>query len=119
MSSPSEFLTFYRRMAAPSALKRARVLPRPSLPARAITYTATRSDIGHDKKHTTDKKDRLDVQSNNSFAARDAKAKNEGGAATQQKDERGGKQMAKDENPEMPDGVAAIGFQDERGAKPK
>ncbi|KAF4555923.1 Hypothetical protein D9617_2g058880 [Elsinoe fawcettii] len=116
MSSPSEFLTFYRRMANPSALKRARVLPRPQ-PVRAITYTATRSDIGHDKKHTTDKTDRMDVQSDSSFAAREAKTKSEGGHAAKQKDERGGKNMAKKEHPEAPD--AAIGFQDERGGKPQ
>ncbi|PNS20298.1 hypothetical protein CAC42_5748 [Sphaceloma murrayae] len=118
MSSPSEFLTFYRRMANPSALKKARMLPRPQ-PVRAITYTATRSDIGKDKKHTTDKTDRMDVQSDASFAARDSKAKGQGGAATAQKDDRAGKDMAEKEFPEMPKNNAGIGFQDERGAKPQ
>lgn len=42
-----------------------------------------------------------------------------GGAATKQKDERGGKDMAKKEHPEMPANNAGIGFQDERGGKPQ
>ncbi|TKX23708.1 hypothetical protein C1H76_4225 [Elsinoe australis] len=119
MSSPSEFLTFYRRLANPNALKKCRVLPRPQ-PVRAITYTApARKGPSSDKNHATDKSERLDVQSDSSFSAREEKVKGVGGAATKQKDERGGKDMAKKEHPEMPANNAGIGFQDERGGKPQ
>ena len=74
MSSPSEFLTFYR--IGTSALRSShRALPRPARPARAVTYTVfsrnASSDMGEGKKHTTQKKERLDVQSDSAHAAKE------------------------------------------------
>ncbi|KAF2151068.1 hypothetical protein K461DRAFT_322380 [Myriangium duriaei CBS 260.36] len=121
MSSPSEFLTFYRRVGttATSAMRAHRVLPRPAAPARAITYSAVRTikstDIGEGKKHATQKNERLDVQSDNAGAGQDAKKTGSGGQATSQKDSRDNVSRAKQDHPEAPD--TAIGFQDERGSK--
>ncbi|GAM82193.1 hypothetical protein ANO11243_001720 [Dothideomycetidae sp. 11243] len=113
--SPSEFLTFYRRVATkPSLLRAHRSLPRPAQPVRAITYSGVRRDIGDKKTHTTRKDNRLDVQSDASHAGREAKGQGKGGHATSQSSSDSvGK--AKEEHPAAPD--AKIGFQDERGGK--
>ncbi|KAK3063599.1 hypothetical protein LTS18_014257 [Coniosporium uncinatum] len=66
-------------------------------------------------EHTTDKDNRLDVQSEYSGKGQDAKANNEGGSATSQSDARSSTERAKKDHPEAPDVV--IGMQDERGGK--
>lgn len=77
MSSPSEFLTFYRRFATHPALRQ-RIAGSPSVRtftssiARASsggklsTDSSVKSDKYPDSEHATDKKDKLDVQSESS-----------------------------------------------------
>ncbi|KAJ9665263.1 hypothetical protein H2201_004554 [Coniosporium apollinis] len=130
--SPSEFLTFFRRAAMHPALRRGLVSrpPRamPALSSRPFSSSIIRADKDNlstdssvktdsfpDDDHTTNKKDNLDVQSNNSAKGVEAHSKGEGGTATSQADERNNTERAKKEHPEAPDVV--IGMQDERGAK--
>lgn len=73
-TSPSEFLTFYRRIATSSALRRG-VTARPvavrqfnsssirlSSGGKLSTDSSTKTDAFPDDQHTTNKKDGLDVQ---------------------------------------------------------
>ncbi|KAK6432773.1 hypothetical protein LTR95_011057 [Oleoguttula sp. CCFEE 5521] len=123
MSSSSEFLTFIRH--ASSQTSRARLMTRSSLitrrpfsisTARPSTFEVGETATGKvpDKKHATDKKDKLDVQSDSSSKGRDAHANDKGGSATKASDERNSAQKTKQEFPESPD---QIGMQDERGGK--
>ncbi|OQO06593.1 hypothetical protein B0A48_08378 [Cryoendolithus antarcticus] len=123
MSTPSEFLTFMRR--ASTQASRARLTTKPSpITGRPFSLSTARSntfEVGEtatgkvpDKKHATDKKDKLDVQSDSSAKGRDAHANNDGGSATKASDERNSAQKTKLEFPESPD---QIGMQDERGGK--
>ncbi|KAF1962143.1 hypothetical protein CC80DRAFT_531110 [Byssothecium circinans] len=126
MSSPSEFLTFYRRSASISSqLLRASTntptrLPRSSirhftLSSRALA-AANEDTKAKDQESASKKEDRLDVQSANAKNAMDsAHASGTGGHATEGKDSAGGKSKAKKEHPEAPD--PAIGMQDERGGR--
>ncbi|GAB7350391.1 hypothetical protein MBLNU459_g1012t1 [Dothideomycetes sp. NU459] len=128
MSSPSEFLTFYRRFATHPALRhRARAaapsslrtftaaVPRLSSGGKLSTDASVASEKFPDDQHATNKKDKLDVQSDSSGKAREAKSRGEGGSATTESDSRGSTQQAKKDHPEAPDVV--IGMQDERGGK--
>ncbi|KAI9714354.1 MAG: hypothetical protein M1820_000315 [Bogoriella megaspora] len=131
MSSPSEFLTFYRRLRVRSAQKCSISYTRASLSnrvARPFSSSVARTGLGNpstddsvktdrypDDEHATNKQDKLDIQSENSHKAKTAKARDEGGQATQQKDTTKSTERAKKEHPEAPDVV--IGMQDERGGK--
>ncbi|KAF1351012.1 hypothetical protein BDV97DRAFT_397978 [Delphinella strobiligena] len=119
MSSPSEFLTFYRRVATHSGLRIRLANPSTyrsfALSSRLSKDASVKADQYPDSKHTTNKTDRLDVQSDNSAKGKEAKTRNEGGSATSQSDSRSSTKKAKEEHPEAPDVV--IGMQDERGGK--
>ncbi|QIW95631.1 hypothetical protein AMS68_001149 [Peltaster fructicola] len=114
-ASPSEFLTFYRRLATSQSLRRGVVL-RPQV-ARPFHATASaRSTIDEkDQKHATRKEDNLDVQSREAKHGSQSRSSDTGGAATREKDERSSAAKTKKEFPESPD--PAIGMQDERGGK--
>ncbi|KAK6434939.1 hypothetical protein LTR95_008874 [Oleoguttula sp. CCFEE 5521] len=123
MSTRSEFLTFMR--CASRQTSRARLMTRPTpvlgrpfsiSTARLNTFEVGETATGKvpDKKHATDKKDKLDVQSDSSAKGRDAHANDRGGSATKASDERNSAQKTKLEFPESPD---QIGMQDERGGK--
>ncbi|KEQ80742.1 hypothetical protein M438DRAFT_241085, partial [Aureobasidium pullulans EXF-150] len=68
-----------------------------------------------DSEHATDKKDKLDIQSDTAAKGQESKSRGEGGTATQRRDANNSTAKAKQENPEAPDVV--IGMQDERGGK--
>ncbi|KAL1303928.1 hypothetical protein AAFC00_000381 [Neodothiora populina] len=115
MSSPSEFLTFYRRFATHPRLRSA---SSNAMSSRGFALSSRlRNDpkVNPDSVHTTNKTDRLDIQNENSGKGRDAKAQGVGGSATSESDTAGGAAKAKKEFPEAPDTV--IGMQDERGGK--
>ncbi|KAH7132360.1 hypothetical protein B0J11DRAFT_225406 [Dendryphion nanum] len=135
--SPSEFLTFYRRMAAPTTLRTATrtTTSTSSTTLRPVQTTYTRSfslasptfknlstdssvskDQYPDDKHATNKAssgDAHDPQSSNLKAGiNSAQKSGTGGHATEGKDSSSGKEAA---TPEAPD--PAIGMQDERGGR--
>ncbi|KAF2215043.1 hypothetical protein CERZMDRAFT_95412 [Cercospora zeae-maydis SCOH1-5] len=128
MSSPSEFLTFYRTATRASALRTATVS---RTVARTRPFSSTipslagstgekgdlhKSDMGgpkENKKHVLEKDYEPNVQARESKAGRSARANDTGGTATEQKDG-GSKAKAKKEFPESP---VQIGFEDERGGK--
>jgi len=126
-ASPSEFLTFYRRVARSSTLRQqlcSRSAPRRpfsssisrfSSGGKLSTDSSVKTDQYPDSEHTTNKKDTLDVQSDNSKKGREAKSQDTGGSATTQSDTRDSTSKAKKDHPESPDVV--IGMQDERGGK--
>ena len=75
--SPSEFLTFYRRMAMQPTLRQTRVTPssrrtfvstttRFSSGGKLSTDSTVKTDQYPDSEHATNKKDKLDIQSANS-----------------------------------------------------
>lgn len=65
-TSPSEFLTFYRRLATSHTLRRT-ALPRPMVARQFHANASARSAIDEeDGKHATRKDDHLDVQSRES-----------------------------------------------------
>lgn len=81
MASPSEFLTFYRRAATHPALRQSIRSTRAPARRTFVSSTARYSSGGKlstdssvsteaypDGEHATDKKDKLDVQSNNAAA---------------------------------------------------
>lgn len=160
--SPSKFLTFYRRVTMHPALRRGALAraPRSLQPlasrpfsssivrmgtGKPSTDSSVKTDQYPDDRHTTNKKDTLDVQSENSAkgteyvsfpssrstnlvasnldqksvgltdAVNRAHSQGTGGTATSRSDARNSTQQAKKENPEAPDVV--IGMQDERGGK--
>ncbi|KAF2140609.1 uncharacterized protein K452DRAFT_359650 [Aplosporella prunicola CBS 121167] len=130
--SPSEFLTFYRRLATHPTLRRGFASPATTTtttttrrafsaaPARLgfgkpSTDSSVKTDQYPDDKHTTNKSDELDVQNQSSSAGKASHASGTGGGATSRRDERGSTAKAKKEHPEAPDVV--IGMQDERGGK--
>ncbi|KAI5273916.1 hypothetical protein E4T47_02886 [Aureobasidium subglaciale] len=127
MASPSEFLTFYRRSARLSTLRQSRIVPasprltfvsstcRYSSGGKLSTDDSVANEAYPDSEHATNKKDRLDVQSDNAAKGQESKSRGEGGTATQRKDTNNSTAKAKQENPEAPDVV--IGMQDERGGK--
>lgn len=75
MASPSEFLTFYRRTARLTSLRQSRIVP--ASPRRTFVSSTCRYSSGGklstddsvateaypDSEHATDKKDKLDIQS--------------------------------------------------------
>ncbi|KAF2502817.1 hypothetical protein BU16DRAFT_521480 [Lophium mytilinum] len=119
--SPSEFLTFYRRIALSPTLRRPLTTTRPlatrpfTLSTRLQIDSSAKTDKFPDDEHATSKKDRLDVQSDSAHSGKNSKATGEGGTATEQSDSQGATAKAKKEHPEAPDTV--IGMQDERGGK--
>ncbi|TKA60538.1 hypothetical protein B0A49_09969 [Cryomyces minteri] len=120
--SPSEFLTFYRRLTTHPSLRQYAARPasiRVSRPFSTVyarrTDASVKTDQYPDDKHTTNKSDKLDVQSDSSNKGREAHSKGQGGSATSQADERNSTERAKKDHPEAPDVV--IGMQDERGGK--
>ncbi|PPJ53429.1 hypothetical protein CBER1_00431 [Cercospora berteroae] len=128
MSSPSEFLTFYRTATRAGAL-RTSTISRTVARTRPFSSTVPslagstgekgdlhKSDVGgprENKKHILEKDHEPNVQAYESKAGRSARANDTGGVATEQKDE-GAKAKAKKEFPESP---VQIGFEDERGGK--
>ncbi|THV88151.1 hypothetical protein D6D29_00182 [Aureobasidium pullulans] len=127
MASPSEFLTFYRRTARLTSLRQSRIVP--ASPRRTFVSSTCRYSSGGklstddsvateaypDSEHATDKKDKLDIQSDTAVKGQESKSRGEGGTATQRRDANNSTAKAKQENPEAPDVV--IGMQDERGGK--
>ncbi|KAI7084620.1 hypothetical protein KC356_g6592 [Hortaea werneckii] len=137
-SSPTEFLTFYRRLATSSTFRHAPT-SRTNLSRRAFANSSRcRADtgnghvastkgtqqgpmsgdkVGGSREHALDKgvKGDPNVQSEQSMGGRASRAQNTGGQATREKDERNSTKRAKEEFPEAPDVV--IGMQDERGGK--
>ncbi|KAF2262836.1 hypothetical protein CC78DRAFT_618176 [Lojkania enalia] len=141
--SPSEFLTFYRRLSTYSSLHQSILSSHPSSIRLAQTayarHFAFSSRLQKDENYPEDpstndyaatdrypasdhatKKAREgnhhDVQTANlKDAQHSAKETNTGGHATEQRDSAGGKAKAKQEFPEAPD--PAIGMQDERGGR--
>ncbi|EMC99341.1 hypothetical protein BAUCODRAFT_31657 [Baudoinia panamericana UAMH 10762] len=134
--SPSEFLTFYRRLTATQCLRHRKLaqLPRRQFAVssiqrastsnpNAVTDSGTQHDTGAgegegaSREHAVDKGNKKDpnLQSYEATRARDAKAEDTGGQAVRQADERNSTARAKKDHPEAPDVV--IGMQDERGGK--
>lgn len=123
MSSPSEFLTFYRRavISTPRILRVAQLNARPAV--RTFAASSRRGDKStiteKSNEHSTDKAKKgndYDVGSSNVKAGMDSTHKSgSGGHATERKDSAGAKAKAKKEFPEAPD--PAIGMQDERGGR--
>ncbi|THW04384.1 hypothetical protein D6C98_00379 [Aureobasidium pullulans] len=127
MPSPSEFLIFYRRTARLTSLRQSRIVP--ASPRRTFVSSTCRYSSGGklstddsvateaypDSEHATDKKDKLDIQSDTAAKGQESKSRGEGGTATQRRDANNSTAKAKQENPEAPDVV--IGMQDERGGK--
>ncbi|OJD34244.1 uncharacterized protein BKCO1_240006 [Diplodia corticola] len=119
--SPSEFLTFYRRLTTHPSLRRG-LAASATQTSRPLSTSIPRYGYGKagnktfsDEQHTTQKTDRSDVQNENSQAGREAHATGTGGTASSRRDERSSTARAKKEHPEAPDVV--IGMQDERGGK--
>ncbi|KAL1618482.1 hypothetical protein SLS54_007210 [Diplodia seriata] len=118
--SPSEFLTFYRHLTTHPALRRG-LAASATQTSRPLSTSIPRWGYGKsdkafpDEKHTTEKTERADVQSENSQAGMESHATGTGGSATSRRDERSSTARAKKEHPEAPDVV--IGMQDERGGK--
>ncbi|KAF2185724.1 hypothetical protein K469DRAFT_664684 [Zopfia rhizophila CBS 207.26] len=131
--SPSEFLTFYRRITTHPSLRQSVLSGRSISSIHPVeqpysrqfclsaqyrkqnlsTDDSVKTDKYPDDEHATKKKDDLDPQSANTKAGINAKKNDTGGSATEQRDSAGGKAKAKKSHPEAPD--VAIGMQDERG----
>merc|ERR1711939_572082 len=121
-SSPTEFLTFYRRLATSSTFRHAPV-SKTNLSRRAFA-NSSRSRADTVNGHVTSTKgtqqgpmsgDKVGGSKEGSMGGRASRAQNTGGQATREKDERNSTKRAKEEFPEAPDVV--IGMQDERGGK--
>ncbi|KAF9739145.1 hypothetical protein PMIN02_001306 [Paraphaeosphaeria minitans] len=132
MSSPSEFLTFYRR-AATSTPRMLRSIQRPATRSFAVSARYGKGGVDADQKAKTDKHndtehsvnkahsasgDTNDVQSSNAKhgmdSAKTSGSGSTGGNATERKDTTGSHAKSKKEFPEAPD---LIGMQDERGER--
>ncbi|KAF2470138.1 uncharacterized protein BDR25DRAFT_304093 [Lindgomyces ingoldianus] len=131
--SPSEFLTFHRRLVFSSSLRYSALTGRLiscrrpvqptyakqfSLSSRCAQKSKSQEQSNANSEHATHKAqkgDHLDVQSCNVKEGMDSKNSGTGGHATEQRDSAGGKAKAKREFPEAPD--VAIGMQDERGGR--
>ncbi|KAK4993451.1 hypothetical protein LTR50_000381 [Elasticomyces elasticus] len=126
-SSPINFLTISRRLVAhrtlyrPISARPAALRPfgtsinRYSSGGKLSTDDSVTTTKMPDDKHTTNKKDTLDVQSDSSSKGMQAKSNQTGGSATSESDSQNSTAKAKKEHPEAPDVV--IGMQDERGGK--
>ncbi|OAG09586.1 uncharacterized protein CC84DRAFT_1255604 [Paraphaeosphaeria sporulosa] len=132
MSSPSEFLTFYRR-ATMSTPRMLRSVQRPATRSFAISAARRKGGVDADRKAKTDKRedtehsvnkahsakgDTYDVQSSNAKDGMDSAntsgSGSSGGTATERKDTTGSQAKARNDFPEAPD---LIGMQDERGGR--
>ncbi|KAF2451931.1 hypothetical protein P171DRAFT_426358 [Karstenula rhodostoma CBS 690.94] len=132
MSSPLEFLSFYRR-AATSTSRMLRSVQHPATRSFAISATRRKDGVDADQKAKTDKHrdtehsvdkahkatgDTYDVQSSNAKdgmdSAKTSGTGSSGGTATERKDTTGSQAQAKKDFPEAPD---LIGMQDERGGR--
>ncbi|KAL1619139.1 hypothetical protein SLS56_010227 [Neofusicoccum ribis] len=117
--SPSEFLTFYRRITTHPSLRRGLTSSQTTI--RPLSASVPRYGYGKpqksnpDEQHTTNKTDKNDVQNDAVHKGQEAHATGTGGTATSRRDERNSTARAKQEHPEAPDVV--IGMQDERGRK--
>ncbi|KAK4507887.1 hypothetical protein PRZ48_001622 [Zasmidium cellare] len=117
-SSPSEFLTFYRRLATSSTLRYSTVSRATTRPfSSSIRQLEKQNDLGgpkENKSHALEKEYEPNVQTEQTKKGREHRANDEGGPATTQKDPNNAAKKAKEEFPEAP---TTIGFQDERGGK--
>ncbi|KAF7185062.1 hypothetical protein HII31_13685 [Pseudocercospora fuligena] len=121
-SSPSEFLTFYRRAlrashrVASRSIQTTRPFSQSIIASRPASNPDKKHDVGSEdknKKHVLDKGHDPNVQTEQSQKGKEHRATDSGGVATQQKSG-GAHEKAKKEFPEAP---TTIGFQDERGGK--
>jgi len=120
-SSPSEFLTFYRRLSTSTSLRTATrsAAIRSFGTTSRFQYASENShsgDIGADKRHVLeqgkDKEPNIHAyESNKGLENHEAGT---GGNATSRKDTTSAKAQAKNEHPEAP---VVIGMEDERGSK--